>query len=99
MITFLRTFIRFSHSRSVWIIDLLIAVLSPCSDRSTSQGKDTGIAKNVKLTANYAPLDVALKDHSWAGLSRKQTKELNPAAVFSVLGAFDYSGANFSPEH
>lgn len=68
----------------------MIAVLSPLSDRSTVPGKETGLAKNVKLTATYAPLDTCLRDHHWAGLTRKQTKELNPAAVFSILGKFGY---------
>lgn len=58
------------------------------SDRSTSQGKDTGAAKNIKLTATYAPLETALRNYSWAGLTRKQTKELNPAAIFSILGEY-----------
>lgn len=42
--------------------------------------------KNVKLTATYTPLSSALQ-HRWAGLTRRQTKELNPAVVFSILGA------------
>jgi len=59
-------------------------------DRSTVPGKETGLAKNVKLTATYAPLDTCLRDHRWAGLTRKQTKELNPAAVFSILALWEY---------
>lgn len=49
-------------------------------------GKEPAV-KNVKLTATYAPLHAALQ-HRWAGLTRKQTKELNPPVVFSILGAF-----------
>ncbi|PCH39747.1 hypothetical protein WOLCODRAFT_136479 [Wolfiporia cocos MD-104 SS10] len=49
--------------------------------------KDT--AKNVKNTTVYCPLKVAL-EHSWTGLTRKQTKELNPAALFTILGLWEY---------
>ena len=54
-------------------------------DRSAPAGKDA-LQKNVKLTASYVPLRDAL-EHRWKNLTRKQTKELNPAVVFSVLGA------------
>jgi ubiquitin-like 1-activating enzyme E1 A len=51
-------------------------------DRST-----TGEApKHVKMTAAYSPLDVAVL-HKWTGLTKRQTKELNPAIIFTVLGA------------
>jgi ubiquitin-like 1-activating enzyme E1 A len=39
------------------------------------------------MTAKYSPLNVAL-DHKWAGLSKRQTKELNPAVVFIILGMY-----------
>lgn len=48
--------------------------------------KDPG--KKTKRTISYVPLESALKPYSWEKLTRVQTKELNPAAVFSVLGAF-----------
>ena len=41
----------------------------------------------MKLTASYVPLRDALA-HRWTGLTRKQTKELNPSVVFTVLGAY-----------
>lgn len=44
-------------------------------------------AKNTLATAQYCPLKEALT-HNWAGMTRRQTKELNPAVVFTVLGAF-----------
>ena len=50
--------------------------------------------KNVKLTAAYVPLRDALT-HRWTGLTRKQTKELNPAVVFSVLGVYHVSLADY----
>ncbi|CAL1712549.1 unnamed protein product [Somion occarium] len=46
-------------------------------------------AKNVKNTTVYVPLKDALR-HRWTGLTRKQTKELNPAVVFTVLALWDY---------
>lgn len=52
--------------------------------RDTSDPKDPG--KRVKKTLPYCPLKVALQPYSWEKLNRVQTKELNPAAVFSVLG-------------
>jgi ubiquitin-like 1-activating enzyme E1 A len=33
----------------------------------------------------YTTLQVALR-HRWSGLTRRQTKEVNPAALFSILG-------------
>nr|VWO96037.1 Mannitol dehydrogenase [Ganoderma boninense] len=43
-------------------------------------------AKNVKNTVLYSPLQTALQ-HRWTGMTRRQTKEVNPAMVFSVLAA------------
>jgi hypothetical protein len=40
--------------------------------------------KMTKYSMVYPPLRDALK-HTWKGLTRKQTKELNPAVVFSIL--------------
>ena len=92
MIIFLRTFPTLSTcvgSRQGFRLSVrLIAVLSPFSDRAGPQTKESGPSKSVRLTASYAPLEKALRDHRWAGLTRKQTKELNPAAVFSILGTF-----------
>ena len=52
--------------------------------RDRSAQKDA--AKNVKNTAAYVPLRAALA-HRWTSMTRRQTKELNPAIPFSVLGA------------
>ena len=52
--------------------------------RDRSAQKDA--TKNVKLTASYVPLRAALQ-HRWTSMTRRQTKELNPAVPFSVLGA------------
>ncbi|KAI0338896.1 hypothetical protein BDW22DRAFT_1337093 [Trametopsis cervina] len=57
---------------------------------SPAQSKDTGPAKNVRLTASYAPLETCLREHRWTGLTRKQTRELNPAAVFSIFALWEY---------
>ena len=42
--------------------------------------------KRVKKSLRYCPLKTALKPYSWSSLTRVQTKELNPAVVFTVLG-------------
>ena len=52
--------------------------------RDRSAQKDA--AKNVKHTAAYVPLRTALA-HRWSSMTRRQTKELNPAVPFAVLGA------------
>ena len=52
--------------------------------RDRSAQKDA--AKNVKHTAVYVPLRTALA-HRWSSMTRRQTKELNPAVPFAVLGA------------
>ncbi|KAK7690322.1 hypothetical protein QCA50_006979 [Cerrena zonata] len=50
-------------------------------------------AKSIKNTTVYAPLKTALS-HKWSGLTRRQTKELNPAVVFSVLALWEYQSKN-----
>jgi ubiquitin-like 1-activating enzyme E1 A len=37
------------------------------------------------VTVSYSPLREAL-EHRWSGVTRRQTKSLNPAAVFIILG-------------
>ncbi|KZT09311.1 uncharacterized protein LAESUDRAFT_723044 [Laetiporus sulphureus 93-53] len=54
-------------------------------DRTAS--KDT--AKNVKYTTTYCRLRAAL-GHRWTGLTRRQTRELNPAATFVILALWEY---------
>lgn len=46
-------------------------------------------AKDTKLIVNYVPLGEALRQR-WSHLKRKAARELNPAAVFSVLGLWEY---------
>ncbi len=41
--------------------------------------------RNVKNKAVYCPLADALQ-FKWSGLSKRQTKEVNPALFFGVLG-------------
>ncbi|VDB85552.1 unnamed protein product [Peniophora sp. CBMAI 1063] len=59
--------------------------------------------KTVKATATYAFLDAALK-HSWSSISRRQTREINPAAIFTVQGIWEYQSLHqgilpTEPEH
>lgn len=37
------------------------------------------------MTADYVPLASALQ-HKWSALTKRQTKELNLPAVFTILG-------------
>ncbi|TFY61281.1 hypothetical protein EVJ58_g4599, partial [Rhodofomes roseus] len=46
-------------------------------------------SKNIKNTTVYCPLQTALEYH-WSKLTRRQTKELNPGAVFAILGLWEY---------
>ncbi|KAI0034651.1 hypothetical protein K488DRAFT_77143 [Vararia minispora EC-137] len=48
-----------------------------------------GAPRNVKSSTTYVPLEKALQ-HSWASLTRRQTKELNPAVVFTVLAIWEF---------
>ncbi|KAI0662292.1 hypothetical protein C8Q70DRAFT_1129642 [Cubamyces menziesii] len=50
-------------------------------------------ARNVRKTATYVPLKTALQ-HRWTGMTRRQTKELNPAIVFAVLAVWEYQAAH-----
>ncbi|TFK40631.1 hypothetical protein BDQ12DRAFT_601382 [Crucibulum laeve] len=45
--------------------------------------------KSIKTTAAYSPLDVALR-HKWGGLTKRQTKEINPAVLFAILAIWQF---------
>ncbi|KAF9468610.1 hypothetical protein BDZ94DRAFT_681508 [Collybia nuda] len=45
--------------------------------------------KGMKKTAVYSPLCDAIR-HQWGGLTKRQTKEVNPAVVFTVLAIWQY---------
>lgn len=62
-------------------VALGLSYLWRISDRANP--KDS--SKNVKNTTVYCPLQTAL-EHRWSKLTRRQTKELNPGAVFTLLG-------------
>lgn len=66
--------------------DLLIHhYISP--DRNS--GSKEGPPKNIKVSAAYPPLSEALH-YKWAELSKRQTKELNPAAIFTILAVWEF---------
>ncbi|EIM86091.1 uncharacterized protein STEHIDRAFT_147609 [Stereum hirsutum FP-91666 SS1] len=46
-------------------------------------------AKNSLASVQYCSLKEALT-HNWAGMTRRQTKELNPAVVFAVLAIWEF---------
>ncbi|KIK69661.1 hypothetical protein GYMLUDRAFT_34053, partial [Collybiopsis luxurians FD-317 M1] len=45
--------------------------------------------KSVKVRASYPSLEDALR-HRWSALSKRQTKELNPAPVFSIISLWQF---------
>ena len=53
------------------------------SDRSASKDHP----KNVKATAVYTPLTSAI-GYRWSSLTKRQTKEVNPALYFAILGGW-----------
>ncbi|KAG7088238.1 hypothetical protein E1B28_012252 [Marasmius oreades] len=55
-------------------------------------GDYDSVSPSGKVRTSYAPLDSALR-HRWTSLTRRQTKELNPAVVFLVLGPFTWRGS------
>ncbi|KEP54696.1 ubiquitin-activating enzyme E1 [Rhizoctonia solani 123E] len=59
-------------------------------DRSAT---NTGAPKTIKQSLTYPSLRESF-GHSWKGLSKRQTKELNPSTVFSVLALWDWESRN-----
>ncbi|KAJ8080377.1 E1 ubiquitin-activating protein aos1 [Marasmius tenuissimus] len=51
------------------------------------------VSPKGKTTTSYVPLETALR-HRWSSLTRRQTKELNPAAVFLVLAIWHYQSVH-----
>ncbi|KIJ62625.1 hypothetical protein HYDPIDRAFT_182670 [Hydnomerulius pinastri MD-312] len=45
--------------------------------------------RNVKASAVYSPMHMALR-HRWSGLTKRQTKELNPAILHVLLSLWEY---------
>jgi len=45
--------------------------------------------RSVKASAVYSPLHMALR-HQWSALTRRQTKELNPAGLHAILAVWEY---------
>jgi len=59
-------------------------------DRSGAQ-QDAG--RDVRVTVSYKPLREAL-EHRWSGVKRRQTKSLNPAAVFIILALWEFQSVH-----
>jgi ubiquitin-like 1-activating enzyme E1 A len=58
--------------------------------KSSSNPQDSSTKpRNVKFTTTYPSLAEAL-DHSWKGVTRSQTRELNPIVLFTVLALWEY---------
>ncbi|CCO26302.1 ubiquitin-like 1-activating enzyme E1 A [Rhizoctonia solani AG-1 IB] len=56
---------------------------------------NAGTAKTMKQSLVYPSLRECLS-HSWKGLSKRQTKELNPSTVFSILALWESESQNMS---
>lgn len=59
-------------------------------DRNTA---NAGTTKTIKQSLTYPSLRECFT-HSWKGLSKRQTKELNPTSVFSVLALWEWESRN-----
>ncbi|ELU44460.1 SUMO1 activating enzyme subunit [Rhizoctonia solani AG-1 IA] len=73
-----------------YLAQYVIESFPPCGlflkfhrDRNTT---NSGATKTVKQSLSYPSLRECF-GHSWKGLSKRQTKELNPSTVFSIIGA------------
>ena len=60
----------------------LVFVIGNHRDRTDAKENE----RMVKTSLSYCPLRAALKPYTWSTLSRVQTKDLNPAVVFTILG-------------
>lgn len=49
--------------------------------------------RSVKMTATYFPLHAALR-HKWTGMTKRQTRELNPGVVFAILGLWEFQSVH-----
>ncbi|EGN98441.1 hypothetical protein SERLA73DRAFT_183447 [Serpula lacrymans var. lacrymans S7.3] len=45
--------------------------------------------RSVKATAQYSPLHMALR-HRWTNMTKRQTKELNPAILLTIIAIWEY---------
>jgi len=49
--------------------------------------------KNVRATASYSPLQTALL-YRWTGLTKRQTKEVKPAIIFTIFAIWEYQSSH-----
>lgn len=66
---------------------LSVALIETLWTLHRARGDSGEAPKPIKATVNYTPLEQALQ-HKWSGLTRRQTKEVNPALAFAILGRF-----------
>lgn len=59
--------------------------MNSASDRSAPKDQP----KSVKMTAIYPPLSSAIQ-HRWSALTKRQTKEVNPALFFALTGVSNF---------
>ena len=61
----------------------------PCArDRATTINSEP--QRRAKVVIDYCPLKTALRPFKWSGMTKMQTKLLQPPLVFAVLGEFFY---------
>ncbi|CAE6520216.1 unnamed protein product [Rhizoctonia solani] len=56
---------------------------------------NAGATKTIKQSLVYPSLRESF-GHSWKGLSKRQTKELNPSTVFSILALWEWESRNIA---
>ncbi|KAF9527597.1 hypothetical protein CPB83DRAFT_856063 [Crepidotus variabilis] len=49
--------------------------------------------KSIKTTAAYPPLESAIQ-FKWTALTKRQTKEVNPALFFGIMGLWEYQSVH-----
>lgn len=53
----------------------------------------SGTQRIIKTSQLYPPLHMALR-HRWSNLTKRQAKDLNPAALFTILGIWEYQATH-----
>lgn len=71
-----------SRGYPLLVVDL--AVYHPFDVVSDRSGQ-SGTQRIIKTSQLYPPLHMALR-HRWSNLTKRQAKDLNPAALFTILG-------------
>jgi hypothetical protein len=79
-----------SRRESVGLVAFVSSLTHILSDTTRDRSAPKEAPRNTKIKAAYCPLSEALL-YKWTGLAKRQTKEVNPALFFSILGTIFYS--------